>query len=315
MRFGFYMPNSGPTAQPDALAEIARRGDELGFHCLVVPDHIIAPNQIKSPYPYTVGGEFGGGQKGEGEWPEQLTTVGFLAGITQRIRLVTSVMIVPYRNPILTAKMLATLDVLSKGRLTVGVGVGWMEEEFVALDAPPFAQRGAVTNEYLRAFKELWTSDNPTFDGQYCHFSNLTFLPRPVQKPHPPIWVGGQSRRAIRRAAELGNAWHPVGAIPAAAMEPEDLSSDIAILRRYAEGAGRDPGEIQVAMKAPIYDAALSPAGERRRFSGTPEEVLQDIGIYSDLGVSDIIFDIRGPDLDQTLERMTWFAREVMANA
>ena len=225
MRFGFYMPNSGPTAQPDALAEIALRGDELGFNCLVVPDHVVEPNQIKSPYPYTVGGEFGGGQRSDGEWPEQLTTLGFLADVTKKIRLVTSVMIVPYRNPILTAKMLATLDVLSKGRLTVGVGVGWMEEEFTALGAPPFAQRGVVTNEYLRAFKELWTSDNPTFDGRYCRFSDLTFLPKPVQKPHPPIWVGGQSRRAIRRAAELGYAWHPVGAIPAAPMEPEELSS------------------------------------------------------------------------------------------
>ena len=315
MRFGFYMPNSGPTAQPDALAEIARRGEELGFHCLVIGDHIIEPNWIQSPYPYTVGGEFGGSQRSDGEWPEQLTTLGFLAGVTQKIRLVTSVMIVPYRNPILTAKMLATLDVLSKGRLTVGVGVGWMEEEFVALDAPPFAQRGAVTNEYLRAFKELWTSDNPTFNGEYCRFSNLTFLPKPVQKPHPPIWVGGQSRRAIRRAAELGDAWHPVGAIPAAPMEPAELSSGLGLLRRYAEGAGRDPEKIGVAMKAPLYDAALATAGERRRFSGAPEEVLQDVCIYSDLGVSDIIFDIRSPGLEQSLERMDWFGQEVMAKA
>ncbi len=165
MRFGFYLPNSGPTAHPDALAEISSRGDQLGFHCMVAPDHVIEPTKIESPYPYTVGGEFGGGTRSGGEWPEKLTTLAFLAGVTQRIRLVTSVMIVPYRNPILTAKMLATIDVLSKGRLTVGVGVGWMEEEFEALDAPPFAQRGAVTNAYLRAFKELWTSDRPSIES------------------------------------------------------------------------------------------------------------------------------------------------------
>ena len=211
--------------------------------------------------------------------------------------------------------MLATVDVLSKGRLIVGVGVGWMEEEFVALDAPPFAQRGAVTNEYIRAFKELWASENPTFEGQYCRFSNLTFLPKPVQKPHPPIWVGGHSPRALRRTAELGDAWHPVGAIPAAPMEPEELSGHLTTIRRYAERAGRDPGKIEVAMKAPLNDTSLTPAGHHRRFSGTPDEVLQDVGIYSDLGVDYMIFDIRQPDLGQTLERMDWFAQEVMTRA
>ena len=315
MRFGFYLPNSGPTAQPDSLAEIARRGDHLGFYCMVAPDHIIQPTKISSAYPYTVSGDFGGGTRSEGEWPEQLTTLAFLAGITQRIRLVTSVMIVPYRNPIITAKMLATIDMLSKGRLTVGVGVGWMEEEFEALDAPPFAKRGAVTDEYLRAFKELWTSDDPHFEGEFCRFSGITFLPKPTQKPHPPIWVGGQSRLAIRRAAQLGDAWHPVGAIPAAPLEPEELSQKLVTLQRYAEEAGRDPKEIEVAMKVPLYDTSLSSAGDRRRFSGSPDQVLQDVKTYSDIGVDHLIFDIWGPDLSQSLERMEWFAQEVMAHA
>ena len=225
MEFGFYLPNNGPTSQPDDLAEIARHGDRLGYHSMVVGDHVLVPKQIDSPYPYTVSGEFPGGEAGE--YLEQLTLLTFLAGITQKIRLVPSVMIVPYRNPLLAAKILATLDVLSKGRLTLGVGVGWMEEEFQALDAPPFSQRGEVTNEYLQIFKELWTSDNPSFDGEHYQFSGINFLPKPVQKPHPPIWVGGQSRRAIRRAAQLGNGWHPVGAIPAAPLEPEDLAGDL----------------------------------------------------------------------------------------
>ena len=145
MRFGFYLPNNGPNAQPGPLAEIARRGDELGFYSMVTGDHILVPKEIDSPYPYTVGGEFHGGEGGE--YFEQLTLLTYLAGITRQIRLVPSVMIVPYRNPLLAAKILATLDVLSQGRLILGVGVGWMEEEFVALDAPPFRERGAVTNE------------------------------------------------------------------------------------------------------------------------------------------------------------------------
>ena len=315
MRFGFYMPNSGPTGQPDALAEIARRGDQLGFYCLVSPDHVIEPRSISSAYPYTVAGDFSGSARSDGEWLEVITTLSFLAGVTQQIRLVTSVMIVPYRNPILTAKMLATVDVVSKGRLVVGVGVGWMEEEFLALDTPPFAERGAVTNEYLRAYKELWTSDDPTFEGEFCRFSNLSFLPKPVQNPHPPIWVGGQSRRAIRRAAELGDAWHPLGAIPATPLEPEELAADLSRLCRYAEKAGRDPATVEVALKAPLYDPGLTTGGGRRRFGGSAEQVLQDIQTYADLGVGYLIFDFRAHDLGRTLERMEWFAQEVMAKA
>jgi len=312
MKFGFYLPSNGPTARSDPLARIAQRGDHLGFYCMVAGDHILVPKTVQSPYPYTVSGEFSGGQGGE--YFEQLTLLSFLAGITRQIRLLPSVMIVPYRNPLLAAKILATLDVLSKGRLTLGVGVGWMEEEFLALDAPPFEERGAVTNEYLRAFKELWTSDNPTFEGKYCRFSNIHFLPKPVQKPHPPIWVGGQSRQAIRRAAEMGNGWHPVGAIPAAPLEPEELAENVVTLRRYAERAGRDPNEIEVAMKAPLYDPGVPSVGRRRRFSGVPEQILQDVHAYAQVGVSHIILDIRSADLDQSLERMAWFAQEVMAH-
>ena len=313
MKFGFYLPNQGPTVRPGPLAEIARRGDRLGYHCMVVGDHILVPKVIDSPYPYTVGGEFP--SAGSGEFLEQLTVLTFLAGITENIRLVPSVMIVPYRNPLLTAKMLATLDVLSEGRLTLGVGVGWMEEEFQALDTPPFAERGAVTDEYLQAFKELWTSDAPVFEGKYCRFSNINLLPKPVQKPYPPIWVGGQSRRAIRRAAQLGNGWHPVGAIPAAPLEPEDLAQDLVSLRRYAEQAQRDPSEIDVAVKAPLYDRQVTNGPERRRFSGDPEQVLQDIQTYEDIGVNHIIFDIRSPDLNETTDRMEWFAEVVMPHA
>ena len=313
MKFGFYLPNHGPNARAEALAEIARRGDELGYYCMVAGDHILVPGDIESPYPYTVGGVFPGGENGE--YLEQLTLLTYLAGVTKRIRLVPSVMIVPYRPPLLAAKILATLDVLSQGRLTLGVGVGWMEEEFVALGAPPFAERGAATNEYLKAFVELWTSDTPTFEGKYCQFSNIQFLPKPVQKPHPPIWVGGQSRAAIRRAAELGNGWHPIGAIPAAPLEPEELAQSVALLHRYAERAGRDPSHLDVSMKTPLYDSGSSVAGPRRRFSGEPQQILQDIQTYSDVGVSHIIFDIRGAELNQALERLDWFAQEIMAQA
>jgi len=313
MEYGFYLPNSGAGAEPDALADIAKLGDRLGFFCMVMPDHILQPNQINSTYPYSLTGDIlAAGQSGDGEWPEQITTLAYLAGVTERIRLVTSVMIIPYRNPILTAKMLSTLDMLSKGRLILGAGVGWMEEEFELLDAPPFAERGAVTNEYLQAFIELWTKDDPKFEGKYVNFSDITFLPKPVQKPYPPIWIGGQSKPAIRRAAQIGDCWHPVGAIPAAPLEPEELAENLVLLYQYAEKAGRDPATIQVSVKAPLYDAGDS-SGPRRRFSGSSDEVRQDIQTYSDVGVTHLIFDFRTGDPKQTEDRMARFSEEVMA--
>jgi probable F420-dependent oxidoreductase len=313
MEYGFYLPNSGAGVQPDALASIAKQGDRLGFYCMVMPDHILQPNHVNSTYPYSLTGDIlEAGQSGDGEWPEQITTLAFLAAITERIRLVTSVMIIPYRNPILTAKMLATLDMLSKGRLILGAGVGWMEEEFELLDSPPFAERGAVTNEYLEAFIELWTKDDPKFEGKYVSFSDITFLPKPVQKPYPPIWIGGQSKPAIRRAARFGNAWHPVGAIPATPLEPEELTKNLALLRQYAERAGRDPSEIQVSVKAPLYDSENS-GRPRRRFTGSPDEVRQDVQTYADVGVTHLIFDFRTADPHQTEDRMAQFAEEVMA--
>ena len=313
MKYGFYLPNSGAGAEPDALADIAKLGDRLGFYCMVMPDHILQPNQVISTYPYSLTGDIlAAGQSGNGEWPEQITTLAYLAGVTERIKLVTSVMIIPYRNPILTAKMLSTLDMLSKGRLILGAGVGWMEEEFELLDAPPFAERGAVTNEYLQAFIELWTKDDPKFEGKYVNFSDITFLPKPVQKPYPPIWIGGQSKPAIRRAAQIGDCWHPVGAIPAAPLEPEELAENLVLLHQYAEKAGRDPAAIQVSVKAPLYDAGDS-SGPRRRFSGSSDEVRQDVQTYSDVGVTHLIFDFRTGDPKQTEDRMARFSEEVMA--
>ena len=313
MEYGFYLPNSGASAEPAALADIAKLGDRLGFYCMVMPDHVVQPNQVNSTYPYSLTGDIlAAGQSGDGEWPEQITTLAYLAGVTERIRLVTSVMIIPYRNPILTAKMLSTLDMLSKGRLILGAGVGWMEEEFELLDAPPFAERGAVTNEYLQAFIELWTKDDPKFEGKYVSFSDITFLPKPVQKPYPPIWIGGQSKPAIRRAAQIGDCWHPVGAIPAAPLEPEELAENLVLLHQYAEKAGRDPAIIQVSVKAPLYDAGDS-SGPRRRFSGSPDEVRQDVQTYADVGVTHLIFDFRTADPKQTEDRMARFSEEVMA--
>jgi probable F420-dependent oxidoreductase len=311
MRYGFYLPTRGQTATREALEMLVTRGEALGFHSVMIADHVVFPAEVHSKYPYTVSGAF----PGYGDALEQVTLMAFVAGITKRLRLVTSVMILPYRNPVLTAKMLASIDVLSSGRVTVGVGVGWLREEFEALQAPDFDQRGAVSNEYLQIFKTLWTQDPADFAGQFYHFKELRCLPPPIQQPHPPIWIGGHSRRALLRVAKYGDGWHPVGANPAVPLRPRELQAALDELKRLIEAEGRHPEALTISFKAPLYDvspAAETQAGlERRPFSGSPEQVVEDIAIYGKLGVSELIFDFRSEDLNESLERMEHFARVI----
>ncbi len=223
-------------------------------------------------------------------------------------------MILPHRNPVLTAKMLATIDVLSRGRVTVGVGVGWLREEFAALGAADFDRRGAVSDEYLRIFKTLWTQNPASFSGEFYRFDSIKCLPQPMQKPHPPIWVGGHSRAALRRAARHGDGWHPVGANPATMLAPPEFKTLLEELHRLTEAEGRDPRALTISYKAPLYDAGVSAGGTRRPFAGTADQVLDDIGTYARLGVSELIFDFRSEEPKESLERMERFA-EVMKKA
>jgi probable F420-dependent oxidoreductase len=308
MDFGLHLPASSATVTAEDLVRFAQQAEALGFYCLTVADHVIVPKNISVPYPYTVDGKY----PGTGYHFETLMTMGFLAGATKRIRFATSVMIAPYRNPIITAKMLSSLDVLSNGRVIVGLGVGWMKEEFDNLQAPPYEERGKVTDEYIKAFRELWASDNPSFKGKYCNFSNVVFLPKPVQKPTIPIWIGGHSKQALRRAGQLGDGWHPIGGVPTIPLEPEDVTADLSMLRGYAEEAGRDPKKIRVALKGSLFDRERQIApGKRRRFIGTAEEIASDIRDYCAVGVDTMIFDVRRPSIAETLERMEWLAKEV----
>lgn len=310
MRYGFYLPTRGQAATPAMLETFVQRGEALGFDAVMIADHIVFPVEIHSKYPYTVSGAF----PGHGDALEQLTLMTFVAAKTTSLRLVTSVMILPYRNPVMTAKILATIDFLSGGRVTVGVGVGWLREEFEALGAADFDRRGAVSNEYIQIFKTLWTQDPASFQGEFYQFNALRCLPHPVQKPHPPIWIGGHSPAALRRAARYGDGWHPVGANPAIPLRPQELQASLEELWRLSEAAGRDPRALTISYKAPLYDVTLSGSIEqqvgleRRPFSGTTAQVADDIATYARLGVSELIFDFRSENASESLERMEHFA-------
>ena len=234
MRYGFYLPTRGACATADALEALLERGERLGFASVMIADHVVFPVEIASRYPYTVSGEFPGG----GDALDQLSLMAFVAGRTCALRLVTSVMILPHRNPVLTAKMLATIDVVSRGRVTVGVGVGWLREEFEALGARDFDRRGAVSDEYIRIFKTLWTQTPASFEGTFYRFAALRCLPQPVQKPHPPIWIGGHSAAALRRVARHGDGWHPVGGTAAVPLRPAEFRAALDELYRLTERRG-----------------------------------------------------------------------------
>jgi probable F420-dependent oxidoreductase len=314
MDYGFQLPMRGPLANRESMVALARRGEELGFTYLAFPDHIVIPRQIDSPYPYSAGRKMIG--IGEGDCLEEITAMAFVAGVTQRMRLLSSVMVVPHRPPVFTAKALATLDVLSQGRVVVGIGAGWMDEEFRAIGAPPFSERGKVTDEYLRIFKTLWTEEDPRFEGKYARFENLSFNPKPVQKPHPPIWVGGESPAALRRTVALGDAWYPIGSNPEFPLNTaERFSQGVARLHEEARRAGRDPATIDLAYWASWYKEGQTlklDDGQRQVFTGSDADVARDIEAFRALGVRHLLFSFARASLPESIAAMERFADKVL---
>jgi probable F420-dependent oxidoreductase len=314
MQIGFNAPSGGPLAGPDPLTRLVIEGEAMGFDYATISDHVVIPTDIHAKYPYSDTGEFPAGSRGERH--EQLTEVAFLAAKTSRLRLVTSVMVVPHRPAVLTAKILSTIDVLSGGRLTVGIGAGWLQEEFEALQTPDFTARGKVTDEYLMACKVLWTSDTPSFAGEYVAFQDITFAPKPVQSPLP-IWVGGESGPALRRTARLGDGWYPIGTNPSFPLDSlPRYQAGVAKLHKLLADAGRKPESAALAYRCQKYGPEL-PAkagdGERRLFSGTPDEIAGDIRDFKAMGVAALDFNFAGATAEAVLDSMKSFRDTILA--
>jgi probable F420-dependent oxidoreductase len=294
---------------------VAQRAEALGYAYLGVADHLIVPVQTGVRYPYTADGIWPGAPTGE--CFDCIATLAFLAGCTQRLKLLTSVAVVPYRPAVLTAKLFMTADVLSGGRVIAGIGTGWMREEFEALGTPPFAERGAVTDEYLEAFRALWTQEHARFDGRYTKFSDLIFLPRPAQQPHPPIWVGGESGPSMRRAARFGDAWYPIGSNNRHLLDTlPRLAAAIARLRGLTAEAGRHPASVSVVFRVKRYGDAVPPVasdGERRLFSGSDADIIADLRALRDLGVTAIDVEVEGHDEAATIANMRRFRETIFA--
>lgn len=227
--------------RPDRIVGVARRAEELGFESVWMPEHLVFPTQIRSRYPYTA----------DGVPPvnpgtpllDPLIVLAQIAAVTQRIRLGTNIYILPLRHPLLTARLAVSVDVLSNGRLTLGVGAGWLAEEFQAVGVD-FTKRGALTRECVRALRVLWTESEPEFHGRTYTFGALKFEPKPVQKPHPPIVFGGETDAALKRAAALGDGWYGVG------HTPESAAAQIQKLRALLAEAGRGGESFEITVSA-----------------------------------------------------------------
>ena len=313
MEFGFSLPGRGPLAGIDVVLKLAEKADALRFDSLFVTDHIVMPaSSAKSVYPYTTSGQFPGGLAQD--YLEPLATLSHLAHATKRAKLGISVLVIPYRNPLLAAKMLATIDVLSKGRVILGAGVGWLREEFEALGAPPFEERGAVTEEYIKLMRAAWTTDPVSFESKHYSVRDVHVLPKPVQRGGIPVWIGGHTGAAVRRAGAIGDGWHPIGMRPPAMLGPEEYAAKVEELRASARRAGRDPKSITLTIRVPMEvrgKNTKAAAGDRPPFQGTAEEIAADVRRYQALGVSHFVFDHTVQELRAVLANMERFASDV----
>ena len=246
MKYGIQLAGGAAVSQRASLKKVAAAAEALDFDSVLIGDHIVIPKKITSPWPYDeyVGGKTPYAVYTDMVWFDPFDTMAFLAAVTERVRLGISVVIVPYRHPFDVARRVATIDVLSGGRLVLGVGVGWLEDEFRLLGIP-FAKRGARTREYVAMMQELWTQDAPRFSGDFVELhEDVNVLPRPIQKPHPPIWVGGESTPALRRAVAFGNGWH------CGLVLPERIPGLLDRIRGLMDEAGRDFSELEITALA-----------------------------------------------------------------
>jgi probable F420-dependent oxidoreductase len=294
MKLGVWIPNCRHLATPEIIRGAAVRAEALGYDSVWVSDHVVVPDANVVNFGATVF--------------DPLVTLGVIAGVTSRVRLGTTVLIVPYRNAVVTAKMVSSLDALSGGRVVFGIGAGWVAAESAMLGVP-FAERGAMTDEYLEAMQELWTKQAPSFNGKYTQFSGLKFEPKPVQKPHPPIWVGGHSKAALRRAAQFGAAWHPIN------RSPEELKAGRAELARLSQARGRAvPPALTLRNDVRILAAGQAvPKSTHggRVIAGEPARLIEQIAELAECGVEHLVLEFLSEDGRELDEQMVAFAERV----
>ncbi|MCY4453205.1 MAG: LLM class F420-dependent oxidoreductase [Immundisolibacterales bacterium] len=299
MKYGFSMVMGGRDATPDTFTAMAARAEALELDSLWFSSHVVIPPQVKSGFAL-VPGRMHPPHWHEGYW-EPFTVLSFLAAQTTRITLGTSVTVLPMHNPFEVARHVAEVDQLSRGRFIFGIGVGWFEEEFEVV-GQSFSNRGARADDAIRLMKRLWADDPVSYEGRFYSCENVSFGPKPVQRPHPPLWVAGGSPAAIRRAAQFGDAFHPVEASPEGVVETR-TELDI-----QCEKFGRAPGSVEIGVKLPLTFRD-GPGGFPTE--GTPGQIADGIQRYTEAGVTHFTFDYVPEKVDVALDVMERFAQEV----
>lgn len=313
MDFGYTVPSRGSLAKPDVVSRLAKYGESVGFSILGASDHVVFPTNIDSTYPYSESGHIS--RLGNGEILDPLILLTYIAGQTQSVKLLTSVMVVPHRPAVLAAKMISTISFLSNSRFILGVGSGWLREEFEALQLPPFEERGKVTDEYIEAFRELWAAEVANFQGKYVQFSDVLFSPKPndtESRNMPPIWVGGESPAALRRVALHGDGWYPIGANPRFPMDSiERLGKAKETIMQNAERVNRDPSEIEYAYHVNWYSTEpIYQSGTRKIFTGDTGLIAQDLERMNSIGFQKIIIDLSAQSETEMTERIGKFSED-----
>jgi len=304
MKFGVHLPSNFGFDNVQDVIELARLVEELGFDSVWVSEHIFNAGYIAN-------------RLGERPYYAPLPVLSAVSAVTKRVRVGTSILVLPYHNPIVLAKDLATIDAVSKGRLVIGVGVGVIKEEFDALGYD-HASRGKFADEALAVMTELWTSQDPVFEGQFHSFSGLRFTPKPVQQPHPPFWIGGSSKAAMRRVATVGGGWH-LFRFPELGLEPA-----IQQVRNKADEIGRDGKALVMSARCDldILEKGVDEAkadyntdlGERFRLEGTANQIIDEIGAFERQGLDYLVLAVNTTDREKNFDMIRRFAEEIAPN-
>ena len=296
MQFGVTIPNNWGVADPQEVLALGPLAEELGYDSVWVMDHLFNAGYIRE-------------RLEDRPYYHPMATLSYLAATTSRVSLATSVLVLPYHNPVELAKYAATLDQMSGGRVILGVGAGAMTEEFEALGIP-MRQRGSLTDESIAIMKELWTSPSPSYRSRRWEFSDLRFSPKPVQTPHIPLWIGGSSPGALRRAATAGDGWHPTG------LSPEDFALGRRELTAMAESAGRDPRAIVLSARVEVEvhgGPSSSRAANSARISGNDPGLMRTgIEAYRQAGVEHILLALNSGDTGRLRDLMAIIAEQVL---
>jgi probable F420-dependent oxidoreductase len=306
VRIGVSLPNVGLDHSKEMLLPVAEAAERLGFDSVFAAHHVALPYERASEYPYKRSGTEIAMSPGM-QWLDPLVTLSVIAGATERIGLGTSVLVLPYRNPVNLAAEAAALDVLSGGRFILGVGAGWMREEFATLGLDP-AERGARTDEYIEVLRTLWTRDPATFNGHFVDFDGVVLATKPQTDGGPPIWVGGNNDAGLRRALRHGDGWHGFE------VYPEEIPDLRERLERLGAEVGRDPEELVLSVARGLIPPGREEESfvpDRRMLGGSAEAIVEELGSYADQGVDLILIQVSllAPVVPEALE---WVAAEVL---